>query len=425
MPLCIISGWNIKKEVRLYIMSILMLQGLLTLVFTARDIILFYICYEAVLIPMYFMIVLWGSRERRYRAGYLFFLVTLVGSILMLLSIIEVISQTGETSYEGIQVAIKETGLRNERWIWIGFFVGFAVKVPLVPVHMWLPEAHVEAPTPGSVILAGVLLKLGTYGYMRLMLPYFVESNEYYRPLVWTLCGVGMVVTSLTAMRQIDMKKIIAYSSIAHMGMVVIAIFTPNIYAMEGAVLLMISHGLVSGALFIAVGVVYDRLHTRILKYMSGLAMAMPVYSTILVILLLSNMGLPPTSGFISEMLIIIGIVKESWTTTILLSISMILVVAYNMWLGNRILFGNKREETEMEYELVWYKKLYAETEERDHPSFWDEKKVAKEKRELKVPDIDRRELSMLMPLIVGIIAMGVHPDPIIDLVNGTLMAWS
>jgi NADH-quinone oxidoreductase subunit M len=308
IPICISASWDaIKVRVKEYMIAFLVLEAIVVAVFCSLDLILFYILFESVLLPMFVVIGVWGSRARKIRAAYMFFLYTLLGSVLMLLAVIWIYINLGTSNY---QVLLSGPSPffdpQVEKLLWLAFFASFAAKVPMVPVHIWLPEAHVEAPTAGSVILAGILLKLGTYGFLRFSIPLFPYASLYFTPLVFTIALIGIVYTSLTAIRQTDLKRIIAYSSVAHMNLVIVGLFSLNTQGIEGAILQQLSHGLVSGALFLCVGVIYDRHHTRLIKYYSGLAHIMPVYVAIFMFFTMANIA-PGTSSFVGEFLILVG----------------------------------------------------------------------------------------------------------------------
>ena len=288
--LCLLVSWNtVKQNLKLYLISFLLLEFFLIGVFCVLDLLLFYIFFESVLIPMYLIIGFWGSRERKIRAAFYFFLYTLLGSVLMLLAIFYIYYQIGTTDLETLLIVFLT--LKEQKILWLAFFASFATKVPMVPVHVWLPEAHVEAPTAGSVILAGILLKLGTYGFIRFLFPIFPEACYYFSPLVYSIAAVSVVYTSLTAIRQTDFKRIIAYTSVAHMNLVVIGLFSFNSIGLEGAILQSLSHGFVASALFAVIGVVYDRYHTRTVKYYGGLVHVMPLYIIIFLFFTLANIG--------------------------------------------------------------------------------------------------------------------------------------
>jgi len=298
IPLCLLASWgSIQVNLKKYLIAFLVMEFFLIGVFCILDLLLFYIFFESVLIPMFLIIGIWGSRERKIRASYFFFLYTLLGSVLMLLSILYIYYQVGTTDYE-VLLTFSFSSL-EQKIMWFTFFASFATKVPMVPVHLWLPEAHVEAPTAGSVILAGVLLKLGTYGFIRFSLPLFPEACFYFAPFVYGMSVVGVVYTSFTAIRQSDFKRIIAYTSVAHMNLVMIGLFSFNIIGIEGAILQSLSHGFVASALFLIIGVVYDRHHTRMVKYYGGLVHTMPIYVFIFLFFTMANIGLPGTGSFV------------------------------------------------------------------------------------------------------------------------------
>jgi proton-translocating NADH-quinone oxidoreductase chain M len=282
-PLCLLASWSsVTKFIKEYLIAFLMLEAILILIFSVMDLLIFYIAYESVLIPMFIIIGVWGSRERKVRAAYFFFMYTLFGSVLLLLAIIYIFNRFGTTDYETLILVSFST--LEQKILWIAFFLSFAAKVPMLPVHIWLPEAHVEAPTAGSVLLAGILLKLGSYGLIRFSLPLFPDACVFYTPFVMALSAVGVVYASLTAVRQTDLKRIIAYTSVAHMNLVVMGIFSFNVVGIEGAILQSLSHGFVSSALFLLIGVVYDRHHTRMVKYYSGLVHTMPLFTSVFLI---------------------------------------------------------------------------------------------------------------------------------------------
>ncbi|MBV9859804.1 MAG: NADH-quinone oxidoreductase subunit M [Alphaproteobacteria bacterium] len=341
--LCVLASWqSIHSQLKEYMMAFLVLETLMVGMFCALDFILFYVFFEGVLIPMFLIIGVWGGQRRVY-AAFKFFLYTLLGSVLMLLAIIAVYVQTGTTD---ITVALGHdfpAGL--QRWLWLAFFASFAVKVPMWPVHTWLPDAHVEAPTAGSVILAGVLLKMGGYGFVRFSLPMFPLASAYFTPLIFTLSAIAVIYTSLVALVQTDMKKLIAYSSIAHMGFVTMGIFAVTNEAVAGAVVQMLSHGLVSAALFLCVGVVYDRLHTRDIARYGGLVERMPAYAFVFMAFTLASVGLPGTSGFVGEFLILVGTYRVSTLECFLAATALFLGAAYMLYLYRRIIFGTITRE--------------------------------------------------------------------------------
>ena len=339
IPVCILVSWNnITLYVKEYCIAFLILESLMLAVFCVGDLLLFYIFFESVLIPMFIIIGVWGSRERKIRAAYQFFLYTLLGSVLMLLAILLLYFQAGTTDIELLYTnSFSES---RQLLLWVAFFASFAVKVPMVPVHIWLPEAHVEAPTAGSVILAGILLKLGTYGFLRFSIPLFPHATLYFTPLVYTLSVIAIIYTSLTTLRQIDLKKIIAYSSVAHMNFVTLGLFSLNTQGIEGSILLMISHGLVSPALFLCIGILYDRHKTRLLRYYSGCGRTMPLFALFFVFFTMANISLPGTSSFIGEFLIFVGTYQSNTFIAFLAATGMVLGAAYALWLCNRVVYG-------------------------------------------------------------------------------------
>lgn len=373
--LCILVSWeSVKSYVKEYLICFLVLEFLLIQVFSVIDILLFYVYFESVLMPMFLIIGIWGSRERKIRAAYQFFLYTLVGSLLMLVSLILIYYIVGTTDLQTLwNFSFSET---QQILFWLTFFASFAVKIPMVPFHIWLPEAHAEAPTAGSVILAGVLLKMGGYGFLRFSIPMFPIATLYFTPLVYTLSLVAAVYASLTTLRQIDLKKIIAYSSVAHMGFVTIGIFTLNVQGVEGSIILMLSHGLVSSALFLCVGILYDRHKTRILKYYGGLVQVMPIFVIFFFFFSFCNIGFPGTSSFIGELLVLVGAFQSSFFLTFVTSLSIILSACYSIWLLNRLSFGLLK--------LTYFKNFQ---------------------------DLSRREFWILSPLVPLILWMGLLPN--------------
>ena len=305
--LCVLVNWE-SSFIKINLICLLILEFLLISVFSILDLLLFYILFESVLIPMFLIIGIWGSRQRKIRASFFLFIYTALGSVLMLISILYIYAQVGTTNYE-ILLTIKFS-LLEQYILWITFFLSFATKIPMVPTHLWLPEAHVEAPTSGSVLLAGILLKLGSYGFIRFSLPLFPEACFYFSPLIYTFACTGIVFASFTAIRQTDFKRIIAYTSIAHMNLVVLGIFSFNSVGLMGSVLQSLSHGFVASALFLLIGIVYDRHGSRMVKYYGGLVHVMPLYSTIFLFFTMSNIGLPGTGSFIGEFLILVGSFK-------------------------------------------------------------------------------------------------------------------
>jgi NADH-quinone oxidoreductase subunit M len=336
--LSVISAWDaIQFRVKEFMISFLVLETLMVGIFCALDFVLFYVFFEGVLIPMFLIIGIWGGSNRIYSA-FKFFLYTLLGSVVMLLAVLAVYFETGTTD---IVVALSHQFPGDlQKWLWLAFFASFAVKVPMWPVHTWLPDAHVEAPTAGSVILAGILLKLGGYGFVRFSLPMFPLASAYFTPLIFTLSAIAVIYTSLVALAQIDMKKLIAYSSIAHMGFVTMGTFAVTSEAVQGAVVQMLSHGLVSAALFLCVGVLYDRLHTHEIARFGGLVHRMPAYAFVFMVFTLAAIGLPGTSGFVGEFLILLGTFKVSTLECTLAATALFLGPAYMLYLYRRVIFG-------------------------------------------------------------------------------------
>jgi len=336
--LSILSAWEvIQFRVKEFMIAFLVLETLMIGLFCALDFVLFYMFFEGVLVPMFLIIGVWGGPNRIYSA-FKFFLYTFLGSILMLLGVIAVYFQTGSTDIEVALTHAFPAGL--QKWLWLAFFASFAVKVPMWPVHTWLPDAHVEAPTAGSVILAGILLKLGGYGFLRFSLPMFPLASSFFTPLIFTLSAIAVIYTSLVALAQIDMKKLVAYSSVAHMGLVTMGTFAVTSEAVQGAVIQMLSHGLVSGALFLCVGVLYDRLHTHEIARFGGLVERMPAYAFVFMVFTLASVGLPGTSGFVGEFLILLGTFRVSTLYCTLAATGMFLGVAYMLYLYRRVIFG-------------------------------------------------------------------------------------
>lgn len=347
-PICLaISINSISQRIKEYIAYFLLLEGLVIGSFCAIDLLLFYIFFEAMLIPMYLIIGIWGGKDRIY-ASYKFFLYTFFGSVLFLIAIIYIYTNVGSTDIYILKNILPTLDIEKQRWLWLAFFIAFAIKVPMFPVHTWLPDAHVQAPTAGSVILAGVLIKLGAYAMIRFLLPFFPEASQYFANFVFALSVIAIIYASLVALMQEDMKKMIAYSSVAHMGFVTMGIFSFTRQGIDGAVMQMVSHGLVSAALFMCVGVIYDRLYTKEIAQMGGIAAKMPNFAILMMIFTLASVGLPGTSGFVGEFLAIIGTFKANKIMAILSAIGVILGACYMLWLYRRVLFGeiiNKKIE--------------------------------------------------------------------------------
>jgi NADH-quinone oxidoreductase subunit M len=378
MPFCIIASWRaISRRVPAYMMAFLVLETLMVGTFSALDLLLFYVFFEGGLIPMFLIIGIWGGPRRVY-ATFKFFLYTLLGSVLMLLAIMALYWNAGTTDIPTLMHTAVPHKLQT--WAWLAFFASFAVKMPMWPVHTWLPDAHVEAPTAGSVILAAILLKMGGYGFLRFSLPMFPLASHDFAPLVFTLSTIAIVYTSLVALMQEDMKKLIAYSSVAHMGFVTMGIFAGTMQGVAGGVFQMVSHGIVSGALFLCVGIVYDRMHTREIAAYGGLVNRMPLYALVFLVFTMANVGLPGTSGFVGEFLSLIGTFKVNIPTAVAATLGVILSAAYALWLYRKIVFGA----------LV-------------KPSL------------ATIKDLTFREGLTLAPLVVLTILFGVYPKPVLD----------
>ena len=374
MPICIGASWRaIERRVPEYMAAFLLMEALMIGVFAAQDLLLFYIFFEGGLIPMYLIIGIWGGAER-IKASYKFFLYTLAGSVLMLVAMLVMIQTAGTTSIPALMAY--DFAPELQWWLWLAFFASFAVKMPMWPVHTWLPDAHVQAPTAGSVILAGVLLKMGGYGFIRFSLPMFPDASAEFVPFVFVLSGIAVVVTSLIALVQHDMKKLIAYSSVAHMAFVTFGLFALNRQGIEGALLVMLSHGLVSGALFLCVGVIYDRLHTREIARYGGLADNMPKYALLFMLFTMASVGLPGTSGFVGEFLALVGTYERSSWAGIVATTGIILGAAYMLYLYWRVVYGIQRNADAAA-----------------------------------MPDLDRRELWLLAPIAAVVLWMGIYPE--------------
>ncbi|WP_034161246.1 NADH-quinone oxidoreductase subunit M [Sphingomonas sp. ERG5] len=382
MPICIGASWSaITKRVPEYMAAFLITEVLMIGTFAAQDLFLFYIFFEAGLIPMYLIIGIWGGVNRIY-ASYKFFLYTLLGSLLMLIAMLWMVQESGTTDIPTL--LNYDFPVQAQTWLWLAFFASFAVKMPMWPVHTWLPDAHVQAPTAGSVILAGVLLKLGGYGFLRFSLPMFPEASAQLVWLVFGLSAVAVIYTSLVALVQSDMKKLIAYSSVAHMAIVTIGLFAFNQQGIEGAMIVMLSHGLVSGALFLCVGVIYDRLHTREIDRYGGLAINMPKYALFFMLFTMASVGLPGTSGFVGEFLSLAGTYKVSTTITLLCTTGIILGAAYMLYLYRRVVFGDLTK---------------------------DDVRA--------MPDMSLREIALLAPIAAVVLWMGVYPESFIAPMRG------
>ena len=380
-PLCILSVNNsVKVRLRDFLIAILIMESFMIGVFCALDLVIFYLFFEAGLIPMFLIIGIWGGPKRVYSA-FKFFLYTLLGSVLMLVAIISIYWITGTTDV----IKLYELGIdpKYQNLLWLAFFSSFAVKTPMWPVHTWLPDAHVEAPTAGSVLLAAILLKMAGYGFIRFSLGLFPFASEIFTPLIYVLSLIAIVFTSLIALMQEDMKKLIAYSSVAHMGFVTLGIFTLKQQGIEGSIIQMISHGLVSAALFLCVGVLYDRIHSRLINTYGGIVSIIPKYSILFMLFTLAALGLPGTSGFIGEFLILMGAFKDNFLVAVIASLGVIFGAAYMLWLYKRVVFG----------EIV-------------------------NKDLLKMPDLNKSEFTILIILALPTLFFGFYPEPLINTIE-------
>ncbi len=381
MPICILCGWNtIKTRVKEYMIAFLLLECFMIGVFCSLDLVLFYVFFEAGLIPMFLIIGVWGGNNRVY-AAYKLFLYTLLGSVLMLVAMLYMYGQAGTTDIPTLMQYSFEP--HAQTWLFLAFFASFAVKMPMWPVHTWLPDAHVQAPTAGSVILAGILLKMGGYGFLRFSLPMFPVASEELAWLIYSLSCIAIIYTSLVALRQTDMKKLIAYSSVAHMGFVTLGIFAFNVQGIEGAIIVMLAHGFVASALFLCVGVIYDRLHTRDIDRYGGLVNIMPRYAFVFMFFTMASVGLPGTGNFVGEILVLVGIFKVSSWVAFFALFGVILSAAYMLYLYRRVVFG----------ELI--------------------------KEDLKnMLDMDKREIFIFAPLVILTLWMGIYPATFMDFMH-------
>nr|YP_654372.1 NADH dehydrogenase subunit 4 [Nematostella sp. JVK-2006]ABG02346.1 NADH dehydrogenase subunit 4 [Nematostella sp. JVK-2006] len=385
IPICILISWNsIKFLLKEFLLCLLFLEVLLMGVFSALDLLLFYILFEGILIPMFLLIGVWGSREEKVRASYYFFFYTFVGSVFMLLGIFKLYSTTGTTDY--LTLLNIELSPSTQKWIFAGFFLSLAVKIPQIPFHIWLPQAHVEAPVSGSVILAGILLKLGGYGFLRFSWPLLPAATEYFAPLVIMLSVIAVIYGSLTTCRQVDFKRLIAYSSVAHMGLVTLGLFTHTIEGLVAAMFMMLAHGVVSSALFIAVTFLYDRHHTRLIKYYRGITISMPLFASMFLVLTLTNMGIPLSCNFVAEFFSLLAAFEYSKLIGVLAATGMVWSAAYSLYLYNRISFGSPSNYL-----------LFAR-------------------------DLNRRELWAIAPLLVLILILGILPSLILDPIKNAIM---
>lgn len=371
--LCFLFIWN-EKNFKLFAINLFLIEFFLLIIFSSLNLLIFYIFFEAILMPMFLIIGIWGSRARKIRAAYLFFFYTLCSSLFMLLSLMYIYITVGTFDLEYIYSWT--FSLPEQYLLWLAFFLSFASKIPMFPLHLWLPEAHVEAPTVGSVLLAGILLKLGVYGFLRFSLLLFPDACLYFCPLIFLCSILGVIYASLTAIRQTDVKRIIAYSSVAHMNIIVLGIFSFNIIGLEGSILQSISHGFVSGGLFLLIGIIYNRYHTRFLYYYGGLVHAMPLFSAFFLMFTLANIALPTTSSFVGEFLLLVGIYYNNFYACFFSATGVILCGAYSLWLANRILFGNLK----LDYTTVFL-------------------------------DLTKKEFLILLPLFLFILLLGFYPS--------------
>lgn len=367
-----------KIHTKVFLSCFVSIEILLILVFSVIDLIWFYVLFESVLIPIFLIIGIWGSRSRKIRASYFFFVYTLVGSLFILGAVLYIYGVVGTSQYESL--VNYPFSFTEQKWLWLGFFLSFAVKVPILPFHIWLPEAHVEAPTPGSAILAGVLLKLGTYGFVRYSLPLFPEACLYYTPFIFTLSLIGIFYTSLTAIRQTDLKRIIAYTSVAHINLVVLGIFSFTSIGLHGCIIQSLSHGFVSSALFLIIGTLYDRYHSRLFLHYGGLVHVIPIFGIFFVLFTIANIALPGSSSFVGEFLLLVGLFEANPIATFFGATSIVLGGIYSLWLLNRILYGNLK----LQY-------LHTFT------------------------DLNRREVLVLGPLALAVLYVGVYPEVFLD----------
>ena len=384
-PICILASWNsVKERLKEYMIAFLVLESFMIGSFAALDTILFYVFFEGVLLPMFLIIGIWGG-ERRIYASYKFFIYTLLGSVLMLLALLTLYTQTGTTDIPTLMNNPVSVGL--QKWLWLALFASFAVKLPMWPVHTWLPDAHVEAPTAGSVILAGVLLKMGGYGFLRFSLPMMPDASLYYAPFVMTLSVIAIIYASLVALVQEDMKKLVAYSSVAHMGFVTLGLFSFTAQGIEGAVFQMLSHGLISAALFLCVGVLYERLHTREIARYGGIVKNMPNFAVVFMVFTLGAVGLPGTSGFIGEFLSLLGTYKASTYAAVFAASGLVLGATYMLLFYRRVIFGPQDNADAAEME-----------------------------------DIQLHEVAFFVPIVVLVLYLGFYPNVILDRISPAAM---
>jgi len=381
IPICILSGWDsVKTNIKYFLIAFLILETLLIAVFVVLDLLLFYICFESILIPIFLIIGIWGARERKIHAAYQFFLYTLLGSLFILLAVLVLYFEVGSTDYQILAIAnLSEV---RQKILWLGFFLSFAVKVPIIPVHIWLPEAHVEANLAGSIILAGILLKLAGYGFLRYSIGILPDGSLFFTPLIFSLSVISIIYSSFTTLRQIDLKKIIAYSSVGHINICNLGIFSNTIQGIEGSIILILAHGLVSPALFICVVILYDRYHTRLLKYYRGIVVKIPIYAVFFFLFTLGNIAVPLTANFIGEFITFSGAFQKNIILTIFGALGIILSAGYSIWLFNRVIFGA---------ESIYLKST---------------------------GDINRREFIILLPFLFLIFLIGIYPNLFLDTIH-------
>lgn len=385
IPICVLISWkSIKILIKEFMLCLLIIEALLIGVFSILDLIGFYVLFEGVLIPMFLIIGVWGTREEKIQASYYFFFFTFIGSVFMLLAIFMLYSYIGTTDYQTLSCLLIDYKLQY--FLFLGFFLSLAIKIPKIPFHIWLPQAHVEAPVAGSVILAGVLLKLGGYGFIRFSWPIMPDASQFFTPMILTLSILAIIYGSLTTCRQIDLKRIIAYSSVAHMGLVTLGIFSHTVIGIVAAIFLMLAHGLVSSALFIIVTFLYDRFHTRLIKYYRGITITMPIYSFLMLLLILANCSIPLSCNFVGEFLSLIAAFDFSYIVGTLSSLGVILSAIYSIFLFNRVCFGAPSN-------YLYFSR-----------------------------DINRQEFFSIIPLIILIFLMGLFPILIIDVINSTII---